>query len=124
MGKNVNMFENVNENQKKFDAFLKTEEGQKCVKGFLEGPTPNYSRMFANMTLPEKSISQNAIPEADRPKLDDLNMDEATGAVLKPGEPELCEGNGFHINIDGDAIECACDECDYLQQCFSDSQES
>ena len=76
---------------------------------------------------------KHAIPEADRPKLDpsqaaapawakDLIVDEATGAILSPGNPEICQGNGFHVNVDGDAIECACDECDYLQLCFPEEQ--
>ncbi len=50
-------------------------------------------------------------------------FDEPTGALLKPGEPELCQGNGKTVNVDGDLIECCCDECDYLQQCFPEYAE-
>ena len=59
------------------------------------------------------------LAEASSPTwLPALLVDEATGAVLKPGDPEHCEGNGKRLNVDGDPIECCCDECDYLQLCF------
>ena len=39
-------------------------------------------------------------------------IDQWTGAELKPGDPEHCQGNGEHPDF-----ECCCDECDYLIQC-------
>ena len=38
---------------------------------------------------------------------------DPTGAILLPGFPEKCEGNGEHPNY-----ECCCDECNYLQICL------
>ena len=38
---------------------------------------------------------------------------DVTGAELKPGDPEHCQGNG-----EDPRFECCCDECDYLQLCF------
>ena len=38
---------------------------------------------------------------------------DATGAALCPGRPELCEGNGKH-----EKYECCCDECNYFLKCF------
>ena len=32
---------------------------------------------------------------------------------IKPGDPDECEGNGTHKDI-----ECRCDECDYFLYCF------
>lgn len=40
-------------------------------------------------------------------------IDPATGAVLWPGAPDKCPGNGEHPDI-----ECCCDECDYYLECF------
>lgn len=40
------------------------------------------------------------------------------GAVLLPGFPEKCEGNGKHPNY-----ECCCDECDYLKLCLEAGKE-
>ena len=37
---------------------------------------------------------------------------DPTGAILLPGFPERCEGNGKHPKY-----ECCCDECDYLALC-------
>lgn len=38
---------------------------------------------------------------------------DPTGAILMPGCPEKCEGNGEHPGF-----ECCCDECDYYLKCF------
>lgn len=38
---------------------------------------------------------------------------DVTGAELKPGDPEHCQGNGEHPGF-----EICCDECDYFLQCF------
>ncbi len=38
---------------------------------------------------------------------------DVTGAELKPGDPEHCQGNGEHPDF-----ECCCDECDYYLACF------
>ena len=40
---------------------------------------------------------------------------DPTGAELKPGDPERCQGNGKHPGI-----ECCCDECDYYLECFEE----
>ena len=45
-------------------------------------------------------------------------IDQWTGAELKPGDPEACQGNGQH-----EGFECCCDECDYLQLCFPEENE-
>lgn len=37
---------------------------------------------------------------------------DVTGAVLTPGKPDDCQGNGRHPEF-----ECCCDECDYLALC-------
>lgn len=37
---------------------------------------------------------------------------DPTGAELRPGDPENCQGNGKDP-----AFECCCDECDYLAVC-------
>ena len=43
---------------------------------------------------------------------------DITGIELTPGEPDVCLGNGEHIDEDGELIECCCDECDYLMACM------
>lgn len=42
---------------------------------------------------------------------------DPTGAVLTPGKPETCQGNGKH-----DRYEICCDECDFYLKCFPESQ--
>ena len=37
---------------------------------------------------------------------------DVTGAELKPGKPDECQGNG-----EDPRFECCCDECNYLQDC-------
>ena len=39
-------------------------------------------------------------------------IDQWTGATLKPGKPDECQGNGKDPRF-----ECCCDECDYLIDC-------
>ena len=41
---------------------------------------------------------------------------DVTGAELKPGDPENCQGNGEHPDF-----ECCCDECDYYLACFPEA---
>lgn len=41
---------------------------------------------------------------------------DVTGAVLFPGYPEFCEGNGKHKGV-----ECCCDECDHFLACFPEA---
>ena len=43
---------------------------------------------------------------------------DPTGALLLPGFPEKCEGNGKHPNY-----ECCCYECDYLKLCLEAGKE-
>ena len=38
---------------------------------------------------------------------------DVTGAILTPGKPEKCQGNGEHKGFD-----CCCDECDWFLLCF------
>ena len=38
---------------------------------------------------------------------------DPTGAILAPGRPKECQGNGEHKEF-----ECCCDECDYFLLCF------
>ncbi len=46
---------------------------------------------------------------------------DVTGVVLLPGAfGRDCCGNGSHFASNGDAIECCCDECDYLKCCTDD----
>lgn len=42
---------------------------------------------------------------------------DATGAILTPGFPERCQGNGEHPDF-----EICCDECDYYLACFPEYQ--
>ena len=42
---------------------------------------------------------------------------DVTGAVLAPGTPDRCQGNGSHPQF-----ECCCDNCDYFIQCFPEYQ--
>ena len=45
---------------------------------------------------------------------------DVTGIELNPGNNgEDCLGNGKHFYKNGGSIECCCDECDYIQCCFS-----
>ena len=37
---------------------------------------------------------------------------DITGVELTPGKPAVCLGNGEQ------GLECCCDECDYLLDCF------
>lgn len=50
-------------------------------------------------------------------KCEDL-IDPCTGALLWPGVPERCPGNGEHPEY-----ECCCDECPYYSECFPDWKE-
>ena len=43
---------------------------------------------------------------------------DVTGAVLYPGDPERCEGNGEHPGF-----ECCCANCDYFLDCFPNWKE-
>ena len=45
--------------------------------------------------------------------MSDKKIIDVTGAELKPGEPENCQGNGEHPGF-----EICCDECDYFLKCF------
>ncbi len=40
-------------------------------------------------------------------------IDPWTGAELKPGDPEHCQGNGEHPDF-----ECCCDGCNFFLACF------
>lgn len=43
---------------------------------------------------------------------------DVTGLMLCPGNGgKDCLGNGSHLDSQGKAIECCCDECDYLLCC-------
>lgn len=42
---------------------------------------------------------------------------DATGAILTPGFPERCQGNGEHPNF-----EICCDNCDHFLTCFPEYQ--
>jgi len=44
---------------------------------------------------------------------------DITGVELTPGDPDMCLGNGKHVDENGEPIECCCDECDYLLLCTS-----
>ena len=45
---------------------------------------------------------------------------DITGIVLTPGNCGVCcQGNGKHTDINGNIIECCCDECNYLICCTS-----
>ena len=44
---------------------------------------------------------------------------DITGIELTPGNGgKDCIGNGEHMNINGENIECCCDECDYMICCY------
>lgn len=42
---------------------------------------------------------------------------DVTGAELKPGKPDECQGNGKH-----EGYECCCDECDFLETCLESEE--
>lgn len=42
-----------------------------------------------------------------------MNVKDPTGAVLAPGNPESCQGNG-----EDPRFEICCDNCDYFLACF------
>lgn len=48
--------------------------------------------------------------------MDEKKIIDPTGAALKPGDPEHCQGNGEHPDF-----ECCCDECDYYLACFPEA---
>ena len=50
--------------------------------------------------------------------MEEKKIIDPTGAVLFPGSPEFCEGNGKH-----EGYECCCDNCDYYLECFPDDTE-
>lgn len=43
----------------------------------------------------------------------DEKIIDVSGAVLKPGAPDQCQGNGKT-----EGFECCCDECDYFLDCY------
>lgn len=44
---------------------------------------------------------------------------DITGIVLTPGNNgDDCLGNGSYTDENGNAIECCCDECDYMMCCI------
>lgn len=45
--------------------------------------------------------------------MDEDQIIDITGIVLSPGHPDECNGNGKHPDM-----ECCCDECDYLMDCY------
>lgn len=47
-------------------------------------------------------------------KLSGIEIDEFTGAILTPGNPNLCQGNGENPDF-----EICCDECNWFLSCFS-----
>lgn len=57
----------------------------------------------------------------DKEQSDELPdfINDITGTVLLPGQPDQCPGNGNTKNIYGDMIDCCCDECDYLISCLA-----
>lgn len=42
-----------------------------------------------------------------------FHRDQWTGAWLRPGKPDKCQGNGKHPKF-----ECCCDECAWFLKCF------
>ena len=42
-----------------------------------------------------------------------FHIDKWTGAILRPGKPDKCQGNGHHPKF-----ECCCDACAYYLKCF------
>ena len=69
----------------------------------------------------EDALKQAAKAVSDKNERDFLSVPETaidvTGAVLTPGDPDNCLGNGFHKDAAGNEIECCCDECDHLITC-------
>ena len=44
---------------------------------------------------------------------------DITGTVLTPGNGGRdCLGNGQHMDMLGNPVECCCDECDYMLCCL------
>lgn len=51
------------------------------------------------------------VSEAEEKILETVS--DSSGAVLTPGKPQTCEGNGSN-----DSYEICCDECDWFLACF------
>ncbi len=50
---------------------------------------------------------------------------DVTGIELIPGNKgKDCPGNGEHYDINGELIECCCDECDYMICCLDSHDDS
>lgn len=43
---------------------------------------------------------------------------DVTGVPLKPGDMRNCAGNGKFYDIDGNKIECCCDNCNFFIECI------
>lgn len=48
---------------------------------------------------------------------EEIKFIDPTGAILTPGFPENCQGNGEHSDF-----EICCDNCDHFLTCFPEYQ--
>ena len=55
------MFKNYDIQQKNLREFLGTAEGQKIIKGFLEGSVTDFTKMFAETNIPEIEVIKNEL---------------------------------------------------------------
>lgn len=70
---------------------------------------PFCGRVLPQDELTKQPIMPDVCPECGR---DLLNVD-VTGAILCPGDPEHCQGNGKDHRF-----EICCDGCNYFLQCY------
>ena len=55
---------------------------------------------------------ESVIDRGDIRPLPEVDIDP-TGAELRPGRPDICQGNGEHPDF-----EICCDNCDWFLDCF------
>ena len=108
--------ETTKKGTKRYVSYLRVADGS--LKPWVCVPKAKLEALLEDGTIQEVEPGIFKLTISAPAWVKDLIVDDVTGAILSPGKPEICEGNGFHINVDGDAVECACDECDYLQLCF------
>ena len=60
----------------------------------------------------EVKLHEDTEDDQENDDIPEVFIEDCTGAILAPGRPQECEGNG-----ENPQYECCCDECDYLMLC-------
>ena len=79
-------------------AFRKEEEMSEIYNEIKQG----FEQALAHAQNPERSEAEETVLVRD-----------PTGAILSPGKPEICQGNGENPHF-----EICCDNCNYFLKCF------